>query len=206
MWKELLKFPFYVTVHPFKGFWDLKYDNKGRVAIALAILFLVSVAVMYQYQYSGFVVNKHHPNSFNSLIQLRNVILPFFLWCVANWSLTTLMDGEGKFKEIVVASAYAMLPIFLLFIPSAFYSRFITVEESAFYYYLNSFAIVWFLYLLFVATMTVHQYTVLKTLTTIFLTIVCMGFIVFLCMLFFSLVQQMYSFVFTIYKELQFRG
>lgn len=205
MWIEHLKFPFYVIVHPFKGFWEVKYDKKGKLSVALAILFLVSLASMFQYQYSGFMVNTHSPYSFNSLVQLRNVILPFFLWCVANWSLTTLMDGEGKFREIVVSSAYALLPIFLLFVPATIYSRFITQEETTFYYYLNGFAVIWFLYLMVISTMTVHQYTTLKTIVTICLTVVCMGFIVFLCMLFFSLIQQMYSVFFTIYKELQFR-
>lgn len=205
MWIERLRFPFYVIVHPFKGFWELKYDKKGNWIVALAIVFLVSLASMFQYQYSGFIVNTHSPYSFNSLVQLRNVILPFFLWCVANWSLTTLMDGEGKFGEIVISSAYAMLPVFMLFVPATIYSRFITQEETAFYYYLNGFAVIWFLYLMFVSTMTVHQYTVLKTLVTIGLSVVCMGFIVFLGMLFFSLIQQMYSVYFTIYRELQFR-
>lgn len=205
MWIERLRFPFYVIVHPFKGFWELKYDKKGNWIVAMAIVFLVSLASMFQYQYSGFIVNTHSPYSFNSLVQLRNVILPFFLWCVANWSLTTLMDGEGKFGEIVLSSAYAMLPIFMLFVPATIYSRFITQEETAFYYYLNGFAVVWFLYLMFVSTMTVHQYTVLKTIVTIGLSVVCMGFIVFLGMLFFSLIQQMYSVYFTIYRELQFR-
>jgi len=205
MWIERLRFPFYVIVHPFKGFWELKYDKKGNWIVAMAIVFLVSLASMFQYQYSGFIVNTHSPYSFNSLVQLRNVILPFFLWCVANWSLTTLMDGEGKFGEIVISSAYAMLPIFMLFVPATIYSRFITQEETAFYYYLNGFAVVWFLYLMFVSTMTVHQYTVVKTIVTIGLSVVCMGFIVFLGMLFFSLIQQMYSVYFTIYRELQFR-
>ncbi|GIO13250.1 hypothetical protein J19TS2_28050 [Cohnella xylanilytica] len=205
MWIERLRFPFYVIVHPFKGFWELKYDKKGNWIVAMAIVLLVSLASMFQYQYSGFIVNTHSPYSFNSLVQLRNVILPFFLWCVANWSLTTLMDGEGKFGEIVISSAYAMLPIFMLFVPATIYSRFITQEETAFYYYLNGFAVIWFLYLMFVSTMTVHQYTVLKTLVTIGLSVVCMGFIVFLGMLFFSLIQQMYSVYFTIYRELQFR-
>ena len=206
MWKARIKYPFYVILHPFKGYWDVKYDRMGSLRIALAILFLVSLASMFQYQYAGFVVNTRPPYSFNSLVQLRNVLLPFFLWCVANWSLTTLMDGEGKFKEIVVASAYAMLPLFLLFVPATIYSRFITLEETAFFYYMNGFAVIWFLYLLFVATMTIHQYTVGKTIVTIFLTVVCMGFIVFLGMLFFSLIQQMYSFFYTIYRELQFRS
>ncbi|MFC4600783.1 YIP1 family protein [Cohnella hongkongensis] len=198
-------FVFRLMFHPFEGFWELKYERKAKMSIAMAILFLVIVAMALQAQYAGFVVNDNNPLKLNSLDQVQYVLLPFFLWCIANWSLTTLMDGEGKFKEIVLAAAYALTPIVLIYVPTTIWSHFMTLEESAFYYLLNSIAIIWFLFLFFVGTMTVHQYTVTKTIVTIFLTILAMGFIVFLAMLFFSLLQQIYSFAHTIYIEFVYR-
>jgi len=62
------------------------------------------------------------------------------------------------------------------------------------------------LYLLFVGNMTVHQFTPSKTVLTLLLTVVAMGFMAFLCLLFFSLVQQIAGFVITIYRELTLRG
>ncbi len=200
-----IAYVFYTIFHPFDGFWDLKYDNKARMSIAFSILFLVIVVNAVKEQYAGFVVNYNNPLALNSLDQVKYVLLPFFLWCVANWSLTTLMEGEGKFKEIIIGTAYSLTPLILINIPTTIWSNFMTVEESSFYYLLNSIAIGWFLYLFFVATMTVHQYSVTKTVVTIFLSVLAMAFIMFIGMLFFSLIQQIVAFVNTVYTEFVYR-
>ncbi|MGO4843943.1 hypothetical protein AB4144_67850, partial [Rhizobiaceae sp. 2RAB30] len=49
-------------------------------------------------------------------------MLPFILFCVANWSLTTLMDGEGKFLEIITAVGYSLLPFIILYLPQVVFS------------------------------------------------------------------------------------
>lgn len=200
-----IAFIFYIIFHPFEGFWELKYENKARVSIAMVLLFLVIVVRALQVQYTGFVVNYTNPLWINSLDQVQYVLVPFFLWCIANWSLTTLMDGEGKFKEIVMAAAYSVTPLLLINVPTVIWSHFMTVEESAFYHLLNSIAMIWFVFLFFIGTMTVHQYSVTKTIVTIFLSLLAMGFILFLAMLFFSLLQQIISFVHTIYTEFVYR-
>jgi tetratricopeptide (TPR) repeat protein len=200
-----IAFVFHILFHPFDGYWDLKYENKARISIALILVLLLVVVNAMRDQFAGFVVNYNNPLYLNSLDQLLFVLLPFFLWCVANWSLTTLMGGEGKFKEIVIGTAYSLTPMILIYIPTTIWSNFMTVEESAFYYLLNSIAVGWFLYLFFVSTMTVHQYSVTKTVVTIILTILAMAFIVFLAMLFFSLVQQVAAFLSTVYSEFAYR-
>jgi hypothetical protein len=202
---KLIKFPFYVCLHPYKGFWDVKFEGKGRMKIALSILFLLSIVIILKKQFSGFVVNFNNLNELNSLDELQFVILPFFLWCIANWSITTLMDGEGKLKEIMIATAYALVPMLVINAVTTIISRFITLEEAPLFFFLESFATVWFIYLLFVGIMTVHQYTASKTIGTFVLTLLVMGIIIFLGLLFFSLVQQMVSFVETIYREIVFR-
>jgi len=203
--RELFKFPLYLILHPFNGYWELKYEGKARLNIALGILFAYVVTVILTRQYSGFVVNYNKLNELNSLNELTYIVLPFFLWCVSNWSLTTLMDGEGKFGEIVMATGYALLPLVLIQLPMILFSNVITREESSFYYFFLSAANLWFLYLMFVGTMTVHQYSATKTLVTIGLTFVVMGIILFLGLLFFSLLQQIVTFVTTIYQEIVLR-
>ncbi|MNN98927.1 hypothetical protein D3C81_2184510 [compost metagenome] len=82
----------------------------------------------------------------------------------------------------------------------------ISIQEAAFYHFFNVAAMMWCLGLLFVGNMTVHQFTPLKTIGTIILTVIAMGFLAFLCLLFFSLVQQIVSFVSLIYQELVLRN
>jgi hypothetical protein len=201
----VLKNPFYTMVHPFNGFWEMKYEQKGRLKVVFGILLLMVVFTIIKRQYSGFVVNFTNPMELNSINELKFIIVPFLLWCVANWSLTTLMDGEGKFTDIVKATGYALLPFVLIYIPQTLYSNIITNDESTFYYLMDAIAFLWFIWLLFVGTMTVHQYSAQKTIVTMLLTLIVIGIILFLGVLFFSMLQQMVSFVTSVYKEISFR-
>lgn len=205
MKQEFLKFPFHLILHPFDGYSDIKFEGRGRMRVALTILALVVLTVVVQKQYAGFLVNFVDPRTLNSLEDIAFTVLPFFLFCVSNWAVTTLMEGEGKFREIVMAAAYALLPIALINLPMTFVSRFMTQEETAFYWLLNSFSGFWFLFLLFVGLMTVHQYTPAKTVWTLFLTVLVMGFIVFLGTLAMSLGMQIYWFIYDVYREILFR-
>lgn len=208
MTKEQLKYPFFLIIHPFKGYWDLKYEQnqKGSLKIACIILLLMSVTMVLRKQYTGFIVNDSNPMYLNSVEDIMYVIIPLLLWCVANWSLTTLMEGEGKFSEIFISSCYALIPLIIIYLPWIWMSNYIALEETVFYYYSNSFAAIWFIFLLFVGNMTIHQYTVAKTVGTFILTLLAMGFMAFLGLLFFSLIQQIVSFVFTIYQEFELRS
>ncbi|GMK41838.1 hypothetical protein PCCS19_48970 [Paenibacillus sp. CCS19] len=203
---EWLRFPLHVIVRPFDGFWDMKYEKKGKGLVALLILVLLIVAVIIQKQFSGFLVNFNDPRYLNSIDEFKYILLPFVLWCLGNWSVTTLLDGEGRLKEIMITTAYALTPLVLIYYPTTLMSNFLTNEESSFFYLLNSFAGLWFIWLLFVGMMTVHQYTAAKTIVTMLLTIVVMAIIVFLGMLVFSLIQQIIGFVYSIYYELIFRN
>ena len=205
MKQDFVKFPFYVTLHPFNGFWEMKYEGRGKVRVALLILLLLVLNVTLQKQFSGFLVNFTDPRYLNSLEDFQYTVLPFFLFCIANWSITTLMEGEGRFKDIVMSTAYALLPIIVVNLPLTFISRLMTAEETAFYYLANGFAVFWFLYLLFVGNMTVHQFTASKTIVTLLLTVIAMVIVVFLATLGFSMAMQIFYFVYDVYRELIFR-
>lgn len=205
MWNELVKYPFYVSIHPFKGFWDVKYEEKGKLRIALTILLILALINTLRRQFNGFIVNPANPNELNSLNELIFIILPFFLFCISNWATTTLMDGEGKFKEIIIVTAYALLPIVIVYAINIPISNVITMEEAPLFFLLESIAFAWFLALLFVGIMTVHQYSVGKTVATFIITLIVMGVILFLGILFFSLIQQIITFIETLYKEIIYR-
>ncbi|WFR62269.1 YIP1 family protein [Paenibacillus amylolyticus] len=205
MKQDFIKFPLHLIFHPIDAFWDLKSDNRGRLLVAFAALVLTIVMMILQKQYAGFLVNYIDPRTINSIIEIATVAVPFFLWCTANWAVTTLMEGEGKFREIVLATGYSLIPVILIYAPMIVISRFMVQEETAFYYLFNSIAFFWFVLLLFIGMMTVHQYTVIKTIITMVLTLIVMGIIVFLGALVFSMLQQLYEFGYNIYRELIFR-
>ncbi|WP_454191241.1 YIP1 family protein [Paenibacillus sp. Marseille-Q7038] len=206
--KELVTFPFQLIVHPFNGFWDLKYEQsqKRNLILSYIILFFLVITNILSTQYSGILVNLYNPKDMNSLLEVVYIVVPVLFWCVANWSLTTLMDGEGKFVEIFTSTCFALLPLVIINFPWIWLSNIISIQEATFYYFSNALSILWFLFLLFVGNMTVHQFTPAKTIGIMLLTVVAMGFMAFIGMLFFSLVQQIIAFISVIYQELVMRS
>ncbi|NLN42179.1 MAG: hypothetical protein GX160_09415, partial [Clostridiales bacterium] len=104
--KEVIRYPLRLIFHPYDEYWELKYrrDMKTNLIIAFIILALLCLTRMLQDQYNGFLVNYNNPKEFNSLMKIVYVIVPVLFWSIANWSLTTLIDGEGKFSEIFVST------------------------------------------------------------------------------------------------------
>ena len=203
-WDEY-KLVFYMFRHPIDGFYAMKFEKKGRMWVALVNFLLMWISISFNRQYSSVIVNQANPLSYNTLMDGGSVLMLLLLWSVANWSVTSLTNGEGKFKEIIMANCYAMTPMILTFIPATLLSNVLSREESAFYFLIINIAIVVFVLLAFVGMITVHNYTVFKALLTVFLTICAMLVIVFIIALLFTLYQQLITFVMGIYTEITFR-
>lgn len=202
---DSLKFSLYVIFHPFKGFWDLKHEKRGSMAAAMTFIVLLIVTYILRRQYTGFIFNQNDPKELNVFVEIISVLLPFFLWVTANWCITTLMEGEGSYRDIVIATAYALVPLILINLPLIPLSRIINIEEGAFYYFFGSVSVLWAGVLILAGGSVTHQYTMTKTVFTSILSVVGMGLMIFIGLLVFSLLQQMISFVYTIYREIAFR-
>ena len=94
--------------------------------------------------------------------------------------MTTLTDGEGKFREIAMVVSYSLTPLIIALIPATIIGNLVVENEEAFYFIIIWIAIAWFAALLFMGTVSVHDYTVTKTVATIFLTFAAMLVIIFL--------------------------
>lgn len=206
MIKQKIKYAFYTMTHPNDGYYEIRHRDKGSVLLAILIVFLFGVSFSVNGMYAGFVVNVRHPLTGNSIAEILSVFALFFLFCVGNWSITCLMEGEGRLKDIMIATGYAMLPMVLVFIPATILSNFIAQNEEAFYELIMGVAIGWFIIQTLIGIMTVHHYSLAKTLATLFLTFVAMLIIVFLISLLASLLGQVIAFFNSIYNEILLRA
>lgn len=197
-----LCFAKYVIFHPFKGFWELKRERRGNMWAASLILLGLVIVLIARRQFTGPIVNDNDPLTMNLLLQFTYVLLPFILWCCANWAVTTLMDGEGSFRDIFITSAYALVPTVIINVPMVILSNVFIEQEMTFYYLLDVVSFIWTGYLIIIGLMTVHQFTIPKTLGTICLAIVGMAAIMVLVLSFFTMYQQIVNFVKITYFEL----
>ena len=195
---------FHVILHPFDGFWDLKHERRGSLRAAFVIDAVAILTFFYQNIGSGYVFNPRH-NYSTIWVQIIGVMVPLMLFVVANWCLTTLFDGEGSFKDVFIAASYCLTPIPLLIIPSTIASNFVTSSEAGLINLFTTLAFVWMGILLFCATMITHDYSMGKNLITFIGTIVGIAFIMFIAILFSTLVAKLISLVTNIVTEIQYR-
>ena len=141
----------------------------------------------------------------NFLLVGLSILLPIGLWVLANWCLTTLFDGEGSLKDIYIATGYALFPLPFFVIATTFMSNFVTLDEVSIINLFLNIAYFWVGFLLFFGMMTIHDYSLGKNVIISIFTIVGMAFIMFVAVLFSSLIGKIISFIYNIGLELSYR-
>ena len=204
--KDKWKFMLYTISHPADGYYEIRHREKGSPIIAVLLVILFSVVWSINRISAGFIVNDIDPRDVNSISELITVLLFFFLICVSNWSITCLMDGKGRLKDIMIAIGYSTLPATVCILIGTLLSQFVSKDEAAFYTMICGIGIAYTLFMMLIGVMTVHNFTLGKTIITIFLTVVAMMLIIFVVLLIVDLVNQVYSFLWSIYQELMFRA
>lgn len=195
----------HVIFHPSEGFEDLRWKKQGSVKLALIIVVLLFVAMVANNRMVGFAFNTNTVKVFNVVPLVVQSVVYFLTWCVGNWCICTLLDGEGTFRKILVYSAYALVPYIICSYLAVFVSNFIILDEAIWFNFFTYLGIGWSVVLMISAMKAVHQYSLSKTLVSIFLTLIAMLLILFLAILLLSLFQQVYVFVYTIYTEIAYR-
>ena len=200
-----LKYSMYVITHPFDGMWDLVHEKRGSMAVANLLLFLFFMTNLWSMRFTSFMFNSVLWEKVNIWSQILGLVLPLLIYCVANWCLTTLFDGKGKLKDIYIGLAYSLTPYILIINPVTIISNVVTNEEGAFLAYFENLALIWCGFLILVSVMQIHDYSLLKAILAIVFSVAGMMVIVFLIMLFFSLISDAIAFFISIYKEIMYR-
>lgn len=203
---DKVKYAFYTITHPMDGFYEIRHRERGSVPLALLLVVLFSFVYSMNRMLASFVVSDIDPRSVDSITDLIGVLLLFLLFCVGNWSITCLMNGEGRLKDIAIVLGYSMLPMILTYIPATLLSQVIAANEEGFYSIILVIGTIWTVLLALIGIMVIHNYSLAKTLLTLFFTVIAMLIIIFIALMLADLVNQVYGFIYSIYTELVFRG
>ncbi len=204
--KDKWHFLKYTLTHPADGFYEIRHREHGSVPIAVLSVILFSFCFSMNRIHASFIVNDTDPRTVNSLSELFAVLVLFGLICVGNWSITCLMEGEGRLKDIAVAVGYSLIPASFCFAIATVFSMFVAADEGAFYTMIVGVGIAYSLFMMLIGVMQVHNFSLAKTILTILLTFVAIFIIIFVALLLFDLISQVYAFFHGIYQELLFRS
>ncbi|BBH24203.1 hypothetical protein Back11_55480 [Paenibacillus baekrokdamisoli] len=197
--------PFRCLLHPFDGFYAMKEEGKGSRVAAAVIVFIFFLASVLIRQDTGYTFNTNDPDALNIWLIAAKTVVLYGLWVMGNWAVATWMEGEGKAVQVAIVSAYAMIPYIIAMVLTTWLSNVMLQEEGAFLHYMMVIAMIWSGILMLIGMQTIHDYGFVRNLQSLLLTVAAMAIMVFLAVLFYTLFQQAYVFLLTIYNELLFR-
>jgi len=155
--------------------------------------------------YTGYLFNPEGGINYNVYKSVAMILLVYLLWCITNWCLTSLFDGEGTFGDICKFTSYALLPLALVQLLLIPLSHTLSLQEESFYTMINSIGLIWTGLLLFLGVVVTHQYSVLKAVAITIVTLLGMCIIIYIMLLFFNLIQQILGFALTFWREFSLR-
>jgi hypothetical protein len=194
-----------VLTHPLDFFYDIQKPNYLKWSQGFLLILLAFLARMGSLLLVGYHFETREAYEISFIFEFIWIFIPWITWCVANWSVSTISDGEGKFKEILVGSAFCLTPYILFIIPITLVTNIIALSEAEIYTFSTTFVFAWVGLLILIKVKVLHDFELGKLTLIVFLTILAVGIIWFIGILLYGLLSQFISFFFDIYKELRFR-
>lgn len=199
--KEKLYYLKYSFFHPFDAFYEIRFRGKGSLLIAVLSIILFGILQCVSYQYTGFVMNTAHVAAMNSLSVFATWVAGFVLFIVSNWSVTTLLNGKGGLGDITQVIGYSLIPLELTMAVKIILSNFVIREEIMIVDVIAGIGVVWFLFMIVAGLCTIHEYSFGKNIISVLLSFVAAAIIIFLGVLFFTLMEQMITFIVDVVQE-----
>ena len=207
-WKDAgsgIRHVFYTMFHPVNGFDQIKWEKKGSVAACCLILLVFFLSNVFDQVLTGFIFNTFNPDRISVPSIFLITIGGFTIVYVSNWAAGSLMFSEGENRDIFITLCYALVPYTIFDLIYILLTNFANLEVAAFLTALLVIGFLWSGFILVVGMYYVHQFTFGELLLNLLLTAIGIAIILFLLLLGYSLIQQIITFVVTIYNEIVFR-
>lgn len=203
--REGLKHCKYTMFHPVNGFDKVKWNNEGSMPVCFIILAAFFLVKVFDQMLMGFIFNGVNPDKISVPFIFLVTMGGFAICYVANWAVSSLMFTEGKSRHIFIMLTYTLVPYIVFEMIYIVASNLVNAEMSAFLEAIRVVGFLWSFFILILGEYYVHQLTFWRVVVNLLLTAAGVVIILFLLLLGYSLVQQVYIFLYTLYSEIAFR-
>ena len=204
IFRELL-FMFRFIKHPSDACYEVKAKKKASLLTAGIIIALLFVLHILAILFTGFIFNNVIPEETILFKEGLTLLLPILIFIIANYLMSSLMEGEGTFKATFINTIGALMPIFIIYPFIIVISNFITLNEAFLFTIGNVVMLLWVGILLFFNIKETHNYSVGQTVVNFFLTLLMMVIIIVVLIMVYLMVVQVTNFVTDIIKEVILR-
>jgi len=195
-----LCYGFHCMLHPFDAFWDMRFANRASVVSAGILYSVFFVVMMTVKQYTGFVFTTFEISALHFWGDIALVMGGIALIVTANCMASVFMGGMARFKDVFISFAYSLMPMILILPVRMGLSYFFMLDEKLIYSLLFTVAIVYTLFMVFCYN-AVYFERAGRALFAMVLTVVCALILLFVILLFFTMLRQILGFVLSVYYE-----
>lgn len=200
-------FLFRFIKQPVDSFYYIKYNLRGSLLFACLLYAWVVVAHILSLYLTSFVFSPYaSPAQIRVETEVVYVVLPLLLWNAANYLVSTISDGEGRLRHVIIGSAYSLFPYALLALPLALLSNLLTLNELFIYHLALQLIWFWSGLMLVIMVSEVHNYSVSETVRNILTTLFTMAMFLLAGYILYVLFNQLYEFITAILQEVGLRG
>ena len=189
--------------NPDDMFYGIKRKNAASYQSGLIVFGLFIIVYLTNIYATGFLFRDRNLNSV--LVQLVAVVAFFGLYVMVNYLVSTLNDGEGRFKDVFISTSYILIPFIVLTLPMTLLSNYLTYNETFIFTMYHQVILGWMAILLFLSIKWVHNYTFMETIKNIVIIVFGMFIVVLIGLLIYSFIGQLIEFIISIFRELIYR-
>lgn len=189
------------VLHPFDNYRMLKEEKLSSWSLSIVALIVFYITSFFKTMCSNFRYTSFDPEIYNSFFQLLQTVGMVVLWVIANWGISTLMQGNGRFKEVFAVSCYATVPLsignlLMLAISNSLFSAGGTLISAV-----NIIFTILAGIILVVGLMVIHEYSFPRFIVTAIIALFFMILAIFVVFMIAMLLSQCWQFVVTLYME-----
>lgn len=196
---------FRMLKNPYDCCYGIKHENRAgywSAAVVLLVYFVLSVVSKY---YSGFLFKQVQEGQFEVLNDFITFFGSWLLLVICCYLVCTIKDGEAKFKDLFIGSAYILAPM-LLFLPiRILLTNVLTYNEAFFITLIDVVSYGWTGLLILLMIMYLNDYSFKRTLSIVILTLFTVLVTVALLFVIYVLITQLVNFISGIYGEVVYR-
>jgi tetratricopeptide (TPR) repeat protein len=191
--------------HPIDSFYYLKRKRYASI-LSATILYVVLLAEYLFSQFkTGFIFTSPNTDGINLGEKILTLYVPILLFIIINYLVSTINDGEGRFKDIFIGTIYSLAPYLVFSVFITLLSNILTLNESFIYIFSTRIVYGWCLLILFIMIKEIHNYSFSEAVRNVFVTLFGMVIMVLVIFIIFVLGDQVYKFVYSVLKEVFLR-
>jgi sugar lactone lactonase YvrE len=191
--------------NPADASFEIKRRNRvGYLSASFVLLVFYALYIIYIYRL-GFLFNHRVVADINVVEETMKIFLPFFLWVGSNYLVSSIREGEGRFKDVYITTIFALSPYFLVLPVLTVLSHALTYNEQFLMTALSNVSIgVTAIYFFFMVKET-HFYQMKETVVSIFVSFFTMVMVLLSTFIIYILLNELLTLVIDIVMEVIYR-